>query len=681
MADIYKGLTIQFGAETKGLSAALRGINKEANGITSELRKVDRALKFNPGNTELIRQKQQQLSSQIAQTTTKLEALRQAEGKLGKDDFGTPAYNTLQREIIETESKLKRLEGQAKDTERGLRIDGTKVTAGLKKIGTAAATSGAVIAAGLGAAAVGMVSLAKNAEEAQVADKRLGAIAKSMKLWGKEAGTVTKRLSKLADTQEFQLGVDADVIKATQAKLLTFKNLAKSADTMGGSFDRATNASIDLAAAGFGTAESNAVSLGKALQDPIKRLSALERQGVSFTDAEKDKIAALQKSGKLFDAQNIVLAAIEKQVGGTAEATAKASDIMTFAWGAITDEVGERLLPQLRKAADFVAQRVVPAVQGFFDKVDAGKDPLTAFSDQLKQSFDVDASGLIGVMKDVFTELGNVKREAELAGKNIKTAFADPEVKKQLELMRDLLGEVKGGLKNVGEESGLTANLLSGALQLAIAGVNIPLATLNSLGAIGESVLEGLALAAEPIAALFRSNEDAMRESTITAGKFRGALDRLARTSADTIGAFAGLGTAYRAKLLDWFREAINGLIQSLNIVITAYNKLPLKDISTIGRIGYQSSGTSDRIGNVPAFASGGSFAPNSPQIVMVGDQRSVYEHVLREDQIVRLMGRALQQQPAARQGTVINQTFQQPVQSYSETRRAMREVMEELAW
>jgi hypothetical protein len=66
-------------------------------------------------------------------------------------------------------------------------------------------------------------------------------------------------------------GVDTNSIKATQAKLLTFKELAATADELGGNFQRTTKAAIDLGAAGFGTAELNAVALGKALKRSDKR--------------------------------------------------------------------------------------------------------------------------------------------------------------------------------------------------------------------------------------------------------------------------------------------------------------------------------------------------------------------------------------------------------------------------
>jgi hypothetical protein len=122
--------------------------------------------------------------------------------------------------------------------------------------------------------------------------------------------------------------------------------------------DRATLAAIDLAAAGFGSAETNAVQLGKALQDPIKGITALARSGVTFTEQEKEKIKALVASGKLLKAQNLILTAIETQVGGTAEATATGSQKMALAFLAMQDALGEALMP--------VFEAFVPLVTDLF---------------------------------------------------------------------------------------------------------------------------------------------------------------------------------------------------------------------------------------------------------------------------------------------------------------------------
>lgn len=192
----------------------------------------------------------------------------------------------------------------------------------------------------------------KAADAANIANLRLDSIAKSMNLFGIETSTVTNRLKTFADQQMMVIGQDDELIKSTQAKLLTFKNLAVTADDAGGAFDRATIAAFDLAAAGFGSAETNALQLGKALQDPIKGLTALRRAGVTFTEAEKARITQLVESNKMLEAQDLILTAIETQVGGTAAATATSSQKMTVALGEVTEQIGTYLLPAFEDIAN-----------------------------------------------------------------------------------------------------------------------------------------------------------------------------------------------------------------------------------------------------------------------------------------------------------------------------------------
>jgi hypothetical protein len=255
----------------------------------------------------------------------------------------------------------------------------TKLEKELKRLDTPMEKLGAVSRSLAPAAAVGLTALTamglsavRAAEEAQVANNRLDAVAKSMNLFGSATDTVTDRLKAFAEENERSLAVDADIIKSTQAKLLTFKNLAQTADQTGGAMDRATLAALDLAAAGFGTAETNAVQLGKALQDPIKGITALARSGVTFTEAEKEKIKALVESGKLLEAQDIILGSLETQVGGTAEATATGSAKMTLAFLAMQDAIGEALLPLFEK--------MVPLVIGFFDWIGKNSGVVTVLA-------------------------------------------------------------------------------------------------------------------------------------------------------------------------------------------------------------------------------------------------------------------------------------------------------------
>jgi hypothetical protein len=238
----------------------------------------------------------------------------------------------------------------------------------LKRLNTPMEKLAAVSRSLAPAAHIGLIALSgmavgavRAAEEAEVADRRLANIAESMNLFGSSTDQVVKRMTEFADATMLATAVDDEIIKSTQAKLLTFANLAKTAGDVGGAMDRATLAAIDLAAAGFGEAEQNAVQLGKALQDPVKGITALGRAGVTFTEQEKEKIAVLVESGKVLEAQDMILSAIETQVGGTAEATATGSSKMAVAFGEMSESIGKALLP--------LVQTLVPVMVGFFDIV------------------------------------------------------------------------------------------------------------------------------------------------------------------------------------------------------------------------------------------------------------------------------------------------------------------------
>jgi hypothetical protein len=204
--------------------------------------------------------------------------------------------------------------------------------------------------AALGAFGGFMIGAAKGAEDARIANEKLGSVLDTMGF-----GAATDRVSAYAESLEKTVAVDADVIKATQTKLATFSNLTKTVGKAGGAFDRATVAALDMAAAGFGTAEGNAVQLGKALQNPIKGITALAKSGVDFTEQEKEKIKVLTESGNLLGAQEIILKAVENQVGGTAENSASSFEKLKFALAGVSDTFGDVLLPVIDALAPKLA--------------------------------------------------------------------------------------------------------------------------------------------------------------------------------------------------------------------------------------------------------------------------------------------------------------------------------------
>lgn len=235
------------------------------------------------------------------------------------------------------------------------------------------ASAGKKLALGLAGVGVAAVAVGKDlyeaGERAATSNARIDQITESMGLFGERTSEVTDRLKDLANETARKTGIDQNAIKQTQATLLTFKDLAWSANDVGGNFDRATQAAIDLAAAGFGSAETNAVSLGKALNDPIKGLSALSRQGVTFSEAEKEVIETLVESGNTYKAQQLILEAIEQQVGGTAEATANSSDQMRVAFSQLQERVGLALLPVFNQLATFMIDTLFPALERAYNTV------------------------------------------------------------------------------------------------------------------------------------------------------------------------------------------------------------------------------------------------------------------------------------------------------------------------
>lgn len=158
-----KGITVEIGGDTTKLQTALKGVNSEIKNTQSQLKDVEKLLKLDPGNTELLSQKQKLLSQSIQETKDKLATLKtaaeQANQALANGEISQEQYDALQREIIETENELKRLEQQARESGAALQEIAAKGEK-LKSIGDSVTNVGekfmpaTAAVVGLGAAAV-----------------------------------------------------------------------------------------------------------------------------------------------------------------------------------------------------------------------------------------------------------------------------------------------------------------------------------------------------------------------------------------------------------------------------------------------------------------------------------------------------------------------------------------------
>lgn len=124
MADRIKGITIEIGGDTTGLNKALSGVNKEISGTQSALKDVERLLKLDPSNTELLRQKQKLLADAVQETKGKLDTLKEANKQTAESasnyDAWKTKYDPIKKQIDETKKKLADLKAQSKDADEQL---------------------------------------------------------------------------------------------------------------------------------------------------------------------------------------------------------------------------------------------------------------------------------------------------------------------------------------------------------------------------------------------------------------------------------------------------------------------------------------------------------------------------------------------------------------------------------
>jgi hypothetical protein len=211
---------------------------------------------------------------------------------------------------------------------------------GIGKLAAGAAIGGAAIAvAGLGAALASGVS---DAREAAITMAQTEAVIKST---GGAAGVSAQHVADFAASLSAAAGKSLfgdDQIQESTNLLLTFTNIK------GAALDAATAISVDMAQALGGAPADAAVQLGKALNDPINGITALTRVGVTFSEEQKAMIQTMMDTGNVAGAQQVIIAELNKEFGGSAAAAAAADGGWTQlkdTWGEMMEGVGAQILP------------------------------------------------------------------------------------------------------------------------------------------------------------------------------------------------------------------------------------------------------------------------------------------------------------------------------------------------
>ncbi len=267
---------------------------------------------------------------------------------------------------------------------------GGEMESALGGLGGSAAKLGAAIG---GAFAVGQVvdfgkAAFGAAMESQKIAKQTEAVVKST---GQAAGLTADQIGDLAGALSEKNAVDDEAIQTGQNLLLTFTNIKEGVGENDKIFSRSSQVMIDLAAAMGTDVSGGAIQLGKALNDPMKGITALTRVGVTFTDEQKNMIKSLQESGDMAGAQSVILAELEKEFGGSAQAQATATDRMKIAMGNLQEEIGARLIPAVESFSTWMIEDGLPAVQSFIEWMDANVVPV----------LEAIASGISAVVEEI----------------------------------------------------------------------------------------------------------------------------------------------------------------------------------------------------------------------------------------------------------------------------------------
>jgi hypothetical protein len=270
------------------------------------------------------------------------------------------------------------------------------VAAGFATVGVAGTAAGLAIAAAGAVIGKGVGVLAET-------ERQLLRTEALLKSTGNASGQTVRVLDQQARAVALATLASTEGIRDAQAVLLTFKSVG------GETFNRTIRLAQDMAAVINTDAKSAVMQLGKALEDPTKGLTALTKAGVSFTEAEKNKIKALAESGGLLKAQTILLDKIAGQFGGAAQKEAEG-------YAGAVDTLGHRFsdlaesLARVTGASSFT-QRAMNGWSEIFKRLNEATMP-----DKVEDLFGrrIELLGELGKAQDHLGEFGDFKSLPDL---------------------------------------------------------------------------------------------------------------------------------------------------------------------------------------------------------------------------------------------------------------------------
>ena len=366
MAGYIKGITIEFGADTTKLNEGLKKTQGTLNKTQNELRAIDKSLKFNPGNTTLLKQKFDLLTQSVNQTEEKLKQLKSMEQSMNAAgvDKSSAQYRELQREIIKTENNLKQAQGSLKSfgsigKQQALAVGNAFQTAGSKIKAAGRSITTAVSVYGVAGIYAGAKLIESSQKQAQ-AEQKLVEIYKTRMGASK---SLAKETMNLASSLQKQGVVGDEVALSFAQQMATYSSAPSTVNKLMPAFEN-----LLVQQKGLNGTQEDAVGLanmfGKAL---MGQTGALKKAGISFTEEQE----AVLKYGTEEEKAAMMAEVITQNVGNmnTEFAKTDAGKIQQAknALGDMGEEIGAVLLPAVADLVSWFQDKMLPKLQSLID--------------------------------------------------------------------------------------------------------------------------------------------------------------------------------------------------------------------------------------------------------------------------------------------------------------------------
>ena len=316
-----KGITIELGGDTTKLQDALKDVESKLRSTQAALKDVNKLLKLDPGNVELLTQKEKLLNDSIQGTEEKLKTLKEASEQAAAamsdgDEKAQAQYDALQREIIETEQQLKGLKDEMKDfgsvTAQQIKAAGDKVKElgdKMQKVGTAMTkyVTGPIVAVG----AASVAAFNEVDEGMDIIVKKTGATGDALKGLEEAAKNIATSIptdfrtaGEAVGEVNTRFGLTGKALEDLSAKFVKFADLNDTDVTTSIDNVQAAMAAMNVGTAAAGdfldilnkAAQDTGTDVNKLTQDMTANATALREMGLGYNTAA-GFLAQLNKNG------------------------------------------------------------------------------------------------------------------------------------------------------------------------------------------------------------------------------------------------------------------------------------------------------------------------------------------------------------------------------------------------